>query len=128
MSITARVTFVIFVCSAIAACAPPPSGSRLSGNAGQSETAGLTAEAMERGRVLASTACAVCHAIGLLGESPLSEATPLRVIAQRQPLDRLEAGFAEGLVTAHPAMPAYVFRASEIDDLIAYLGSLKAPQ
>jgi len=128
MFTTARAAFLILACSAITACAPSPSGSRMSGNAGQSETAGLTAEAAERGRLLASSACAVCHAVGPSGDSPRSEATPLRVIAQRQPLDRLEAGFAEGLVTAHPAMPAYVFRASEIDDLIAYLESLKATQ
>lgn len=128
MFITARAALVILSCSVLTTCAPSPSGSRVSGNGEQSETAGLTAQATERGRLLASSACAGCHAIGPSGDSPRSEATPLRVIAQRQPLDRLEAGFAEGLVTAHPAMPAYVFRASEIDDLIAYLESLKASQ
>ncbi len=53
-------------------------------------------------------------------------ATPLREIARRYPLDQLEEAFAEGLVTGHPAMPQYTFRASEIDDLIAYLETLKA--
>lgn len=42
----------------------------------------------------------------------------------RRSLDDLETSFAQGLVTTHPAMPPYVFRASEIDDLIAYLDSL----
>ncbi|MBB5747565.1 hypothetical protein GGR13_003193 [Brevundimonas variabilis] len=41
-------------------------------------------------------------------------------------MNDLEAAFAAGLVTTHPAMPPYVFRASEIDDLIAYLGTLKS--
>jgi hypothetical protein len=42
----------------------------------------------------------------------------------RRSLDDLETSFAQGLATTHPAMPPYVFRASEIDDLIAYLDSL----
>lgn len=87
---------------------------------------GVAAEAIERGRLLTSTACAVCHATGATGDSPLPDATPLRVIAHRYPLDQLEDAFAEGLVTSHPAMPGYNFRASEIDDLIAYLETLKA--
>jgi len=128
MFTTARTASIILICSVVAACAPPTAGSQAPRTTGPSGTAGLTAEAMERGRLLASTACAGCHAIGASGDSPRPEATPLREIARRQPLDRIEAGFAEGLVTAHPAMPAYVFRASEIDDLIAYLESLKATQ
>jgi len=83
-------------------------------------------EAIERGRQLAANACAGCHAIGPVGVSPMADATPFRVIVSRRPLDQLEAGFAEGLVTSHPAMPDLVFRASEIDDLIAYLETVKA--
>lgn len=56
----------------------------------------------------------------------MADATPLREIVHRYPLDQLEEAFAEGLVTSHPAMPEYIFRASEIDDLIAYLETLKA--
>ncbi|MDO9587289.1 MAG: cytochrome c [Brevundimonas sp.] len=87
---------------------------------------GIADEAIERGRLLASTACAGCHATGTTGESPMAAATSLREIVHRYPLDQLEEAFAEGLVTAHPAMPQYIFRASEIDDLIAYLETLKA--
>lgn len=121
-----RAVTVILAGAVIAGCTASPPGPRTPADTGLSATAGLAAEATERGRILASTACADCHATGMTGDSPMSEATPLREIARRQPLDRLEAGFAEGLVTAHPAMPAHVFRASEIDDLIAYLESLKA--
>ena len=32
---------------------------------------------------------------------------------------------AQGLVTTHPAMPPFTFRAGEIDDLIAYLDTLR---
>ena len=82
-------------------------------------------QAAERGRLIVSGTCASCHAVGPVGASPMSDATPFREIVQRYPLDQLEEGFAEGLVTAHPAMPAFVFSASEIDDLIAYLETLK---
>lgn len=83
-------------------------------------------EAVERGRQLAAAACAGCHAIGPVGVSPMAAATPFRVIVARRSLDQLETGFAEGLVTSHPAMPDLVFRASEIDDLVAYLETVKA--
>lgn len=84
------------------------------------------AAAAVRGRQFAARSCASCHAIGSVGASPMAEATPFREIVHRYPLDQLEEGFAEGLVTGHPAMPAFVFRASEIDDLIAYLETVKA--
>ncbi len=82
--------------------------------------------AAARGERIAAVTCASCHAIAGQGTSPLPEATPFREIVRRYPLDRLEEAFAEGLVTGHPAMPPFVFRASEIDDLIAYLETVKA--
>lgn len=88
----------------------------------------LNTDAVYRGQLLAAQACAGCHAIGDAGLSPMGDATPFREIVQRYPLDQLEEGFAEGLVTTHPAMPQFIFRASEIDDLIAYLESVKATQ
>lgn len=87
---------------------------------------GIAAEAAGRGRLLTASACAGCHATGLTGQSPMQAATPFREIVHRYPLDQLEAAFAEGRVTTHPAMPDYTFRASEIDDLIAYLETLRA--
>ena len=83
------------------------------------------ADAAGRGHQLAARACAVCHAIGAKGPSPMAEATPFGEVVHRYPLDQLEEAFAEGLVTGHPAMPAFVFRASEIDDLIAYLETVE---
>lgn len=85
----------------------------------------MPVEAAARGQGLAARACAGCHAIGPAGASPMAEATPFREIVHRYPLDQLEESFAEGLVTGHPAMPPFVFRASEIDDLIAYLETVK---
>lgn len=85
-----------------------------------------TTDAALRGERFAAQACGGCHATGATGASPLAAATPFRDIVQRRSLDRLEEGFAAGLVTSHPAMPPFNFRASEIDDLVAYLERLKA--
>lgn len=82
-------------------------------------------QAVLRGQQITAGTCASCHAIGPAGDSPMTAATPFRIIVQRYPLDQLEEAFAEGLVTGHPAMPEFVFRASEIDDLMAYLQTLK---
>jgi len=91
-------------------------------------TSDLMADAAVRGQQLAARTCAGCHAVGPVGASPLAAATPFRAIVQRGSLDQIEQGFAEGLVTSHPAMPAFAFRASEIDDLMAYLEVLRAEQ
>lgn len=125
MSATARAIVFAYVLVA-GGCSSP--GARIPQSTGPAEPTGISAEAIERGRLLTSTACASCHATGPRGDSPLPDATPLREIVNRYPLNHLEEAFAEGLVTTHPAMPEYIFRASEIDDLIAYFETLKADQ
>lgn len=101
------------------AAAPEPASSSL-------PSGEMNAQAAERGRSLTMSACASCHAIDGAGSSPMPEAPTFRSIVQHHPIDALEEAFGEGLVTSHPAMPPYIFRASEIDDLIAYLETLKA--
>lgn len=86
----------------------------------------MSMQAAVRGQQFATQACAGCHAVGPDGASPLTAAPPFRDVVHRYSMDRLEGRFAEGLVTSHPAMPAFVFRASEIDDLMAYLETLRA--
>ena len=86
----------------------------------------VSAQAADRGQQFAAGTCASCHATGQVGASPMAAAPPFREIAHRYPLDELETRLAEGLTTTHPAMPPFVFRASEIDDLIAYLQTLRA--
>lgn len=104
-------------CAACASQEPPPAPA-----APQSD---ISTQAAVRGQQFATQACAGCHAVGPEGASPLAAAPPFRDIVHRHPLDRLETAFAEGLVTSHPAMPAFVFRASEIDDLMAYLETVR---
>ncbi len=70
------------------------------------------ASAAERGMRLAQAGCASCHAVGLADASALPAAPPFRDVASRRDLAALEADFAQGLVTAHPDMPPFVWRAA----------------
>lgn len=117
MSVRLVALALALVCTACASPEPPA--------AAVATGRDMPVEAAARGQGLAARACAGCHAIGPAGASPMAEATPFREIVHRYPLDQLEESFAEGLVTGHPAMPPFVFRASEIDDLIAYLETVK---
>lgn len=78
-----------------------------------------------RGAAYAQTHCASCHAVGRTGESPLPAAPHLRELSQRYPVADLAEAFAEGIVTAHPAMPQFVMSMRENSDLIAYLQSIQ---
>lgn len=82
-------------------------------------------EAASRGRAIALVGCASCHAVDPTGASPYAAAPPFRDIVKHRSLDNIETAMAQGLVTTHPEMPPYTFRASEIDDLIAYLDTLR---
>lgn len=56
----------------------------------------------------------------------MSAAPRLRDLGRRYPVDQLAEAFAEGIVTAHPAMPEFVLTQSENRDLIAYLTSIQS--
>ncbi len=79
----------------------------------------------QRGLVLARTYCAGCHSIGKIEPSPLGIAPPFRVLHERYPVESLEEGLAEGLVTGHPSMPEFRFAPDQIGDFIAYLKTLE---
>jgi mono/diheme cytochrome c family protein len=74
-----------------------------------------------RGGVLVQQKCSGCHAVGPTGDSPLPAAPPFRSMGVQYPVRDLQEAFAEGLVTTHPAMPAFERAPTEIADLIAYL-------
>jgi len=80
--------------------------------------------AVQRGRAFAEANCSRCHAVGPAGASPLSKAPPFRTLYQRYPVEDLAEALAEGIRTAHPAMPEFELNPHQIDDLIAYLKSL----
>jgi cytochrome c len=95
--------------------------------------AGLSAAAVEaqedprihRGRQFAETNCAMCHAVGRFGDSPLAIAPPFRTLHLRYPVEDLEEALAEGVVTGHPTMPQFQLDTPQIADFIAYLKTLE---
>ncbi|RZJ97142.1 MAG: c-type cytochrome [Brevundimonas sp.] len=123
--------FRILALSALAACstsaAPAPAPPTQAPLASPPILEDLEGEAAARGRALALNACASCHAVGWSGSSPLAAAPPFRDVVRRRSIESLANSFSEGLVTDHGPMPAYTFRASEIDDLTAYLERLQEP-
>lgn len=78
----------------------------------------------DRGAILVRQKCAGCHAVERSGDSPMASAPPFRDMGVLYPVRDLQEAFAEGLVTAHPAMPAFELQSTEIADLIAYLESV----
>jgi len=77
------------------------------------------------GKKLAELHCSRCHAVGEQDASLMQGAPPLRDLKLRYPVDDLAEALAEGIMTAHPQMPVFTFSTDEIDDLLAYLDSLK---
>lgn len=75
----------------------------------------------DRGAILVRQNCAGCHAVEGSGDSPMVAAPPFRDMGRQYPVQNLQEAFAEGLVTAHPAMPAFEFEPAQIADVIAYL-------
>lgn len=77
---------------------------------------------------LAERLCARCHAIAGEGPSPVTEAPAFSGLAHKWPIDYLAEALAEGIVTSHRddvRMPEFTFSPEEIDDLLAYLGSVQ---
>lgn len=81
--------------------------------------------AAQRGRTLIEANCARCHAIGLIGESPLSIAPPFRTLHLKYPVETLEEPLAEGILTGHPTMPEFRFDPGQVGDILAYLKTLE---
>jgi cytochrome c len=81
--------------------------------------------AAQRGFTFAKANCAMCHAIGPVGHSPLPLAPPFRTLHESYPVENLEEALAEGIVAGHPSMPQFQLDIARITDLIAYLKSLE---
>ena len=80
-----------------------------------------------RGQAIVERLCAGCHAVGADGDSPLDAAPPFRILGQRFAIADLEEALAEGIVTAHPDMPEFVFEPDDVGAIIAYLESVQVP-
>ena len=80
---------------------------------------------IDNGLKFAQANCSSCHAIGPIGESPLRIAPPFRTLHLRYSVEDLAESLAEGITTAHAAMPQFQLGVAQIADLIAYLKSLE---
>ena len=80
-----------------------------------------------RGLKIAQRNCAPCHAVGRTGDSANPKSPPFRTLAQRYPLSELEEAMGEGMMVGHEGaeMPIFEFRPDQIEDFIAYLGSIQ---
>jgi cytochrome c len=80
----------------------------------------------DAGHVIVQENCARCHAIEATGDSPNTDAPPMRTFAAKWPLENLEEALAEGIVVGHEGidMPEFVFEPDQISDILAYLGSI----
>ena len=65
--------------------------------------------------------------MGRTGDSANPKSPPFRILAQRYPLSELEETMGEGMMVGHegPEMPMFEFRPEQIEDFIAYLGSIQ---
>lgn len=77
------------------------------------------------GRVLVETHCSRCHATGDAGESPLAAAPRFRDLHFLYDVAFLSEALVEGIATAHPDMPQFVFDPGDAEAIIAYLKSLE---
>ena len=81
-----------------------------------------------RGHAFVKVHCSSCHAVGRSGRSPYRPAPPFRTLNAKYDVEGLAEAFAEGIIVGHKGdrqMPEFVLQPGEIDDLIAYLKSLK---
>lgn len=86
------------------------------------------AQSVAKGRDLATSRCASCHALDPAGASPHKDAPPFRDIARRYPIAGLAEAFAEGITVGHEDMPEFILQPAEIDDLLAFMATLGRQQ
>jgi mono/diheme cytochrome c family protein len=77
------------------------------------------------GRNLVETHCSRCHATGGAGESPLAAAPKFRDLHLLYDVELLSEALVEGIATAHPDMPQFVFDPLQAEAIIVYLKSLE---
>ncbi len=77
--------------------------------------------AEQRGFIFAEANCALCHAIGPAGNSPLPIAPPFRTFREDRDIDQLAEPLHTGTISNDPSMPHFQLDAAQISDLIAYL-------
>ena len=77
------------------------------------------------GQIVAKKNCAWCHAIGEQDKSPHASAPPFRDIHQRHPVLALRQPISRAVVTPHDDMPKLQLSDIQVDQIVAYINSLK---
>jgi cytochrome c len=90
--------------------------------------AGAEEPSARRGSTLVKRHCAGCHATGTKGASRHPAAPALRELNRRYEPEALEEALAEGILTGHPAMPAFRFEPQDVRSIILYLHEIQDRQ
>jgi mono/diheme cytochrome c family protein len=79
------------------------------------------------GRALVERLCSGCHAVAAGGQSRHPAAPPFAEVVRRYPPADLAEALAEGIAVGHQPidMPEFAFTPTEVDDIIAYLDTLR---
>jgi mono/diheme cytochrome c family protein len=77
-----------------------------------------------RGKALVVLNCSGCHAVADEKQSPNPKSPPFRTLSERFPIDALEETFIGTIDTGHAGMPVFEASQDEIDDIVAYIGSV----
>lgn len=99
----------------------------LAASPADAQAAPADAQLVKRGRAIAEKNCGRCHAVGARGESANPKSPPFRYLSRKYPLHNLEEALGEGIVVGHEGveMPQFRLNASQIEALLAYLGSIQ---
>jgi mono/diheme cytochrome c family protein len=113
-----RTTAALLATLSLAACATADPSDEPVGGPGDSQ----------RGRVMAEVHCSGCHAIGYGTKSPYDGAPTFPEIVAKGHLEDYAEAFAEGIMVPHNGrvvMPEFVLNPREIEDLFAYMKTLR---
>ncbi|HKZ97711.1 MAG TPA: cytochrome c [Hyphomicrobiaceae bacterium] len=77
-----------------------------------------------RGKAILETNCGRCHAVEVMGDSPLKIAPPMRDIYMKFPVRELEEELKEGKVSRHKEMPQISFSDDDVEAILTYLYGL----
>jgi mono/diheme cytochrome c family protein len=76
----------------------------------------------QRGKALLETLCGRCHAVGVLGPSPHTDAPPFRAFGDIKLYDNdFTQRLQDGLTTIHPDMPTFRFSRRDAEAAVNYL-------
>ncbi|MGB3391743.1 MAG: cytochrome c [Pseudaminobacter sp.] len=78
-----------------------------------------------RGRRIAETNCAVCHAISLHDASEDPAAPAFRTLGMLRPFAELRRELAGDLFRRHPEMPDFEPTREQIDDIVDFIESIQ---